>query len=145
MNKSLLSPSKRSSITASKDYEVRDQGAYACLQIPQVPSVKRRMGDLNVSNRGPTNITECTGTVDDTITQRRYSEHQSILTTRDRLTRHAVPRNTVPKQNPFEKLPAKGNRTRLISDYEPFSKLGAMNAEGAVGKSDELYYQCSSS
>jgi hypothetical protein len=104
------------------------------------------MGDLNVSNRGPTNITECTGTVDDTITQRRYSEHQSVLTTRDRLTRHAVPRNTVPKPNLFEKLPpAKGNRTRLISDYEPFRKLGDINTEVGVGKTDELYYQCSSS
>ena len=100
------------------------------------------MCDLNQSNRGLTNITECTGTVDDTITQRRYSQYQSVLTTRDRLTRHAVPRSTILKQNAFEKLPpAIRNRPRLISEYRPREEEETKNVETV--KTDEIYYQIS--
>ena len=68
-----------------------------------------------------------------------------MLTTRDRLTRHAVPRSTILKQNAFEKLPAKGNRPRLISDYEPLQVEETVIKVIETGKTDEIYYQISTS
>ncbi len=58
-------------------------------------SIKKPSGEA-------TTITECTGKVDDSITSRRYSAYQQLMTTRERLTRHALPRASISKRNPFE-------------------------------------------